>query len=171
MRALLVIGDDGPVSVGDREFVPAIAFVRTDDQRRDQQVSWDRPDRAFFAAGACHVLAFRFIKRHQNEGYHVVYLRPLNGAFGSHVYVTDGIWAFDFNGWTPEVTLLEHSRRACREIEPDWNFRRVVVEQSLDEFCLACNHRPPGGYAFDPRGRADAYLDLFDGQPPVDHRV
>jgi hypothetical protein len=34
------------------------AYRRTQAQRDDQSVSWHRTDRAFFAAGACHILAW-----------------------------------------------------------------------------------------------------------------
>ena len=42
-----------------RTVVPAGRFRRTPLERSDQRIAWDRTDEAFFAAGACHVLAYR----------------------------------------------------------------------------------------------------------------
>jgi hypothetical protein len=42
-------------------------YRRTDLERRDQQVSWERPDKAFFAAGACHVLAWACLEVHADR--------------------------------------------------------------------------------------------------------
>jgi hypothetical protein len=41
----------------------AITYRRTPQQRADVSLSWARPDRAFFAAGAGHILAYRFLQR------------------------------------------------------------------------------------------------------------
>ncbi|MBE1611454.1 hypothetical protein [Actinopolymorpha pittospori] len=32
-------------------------YRRTPAQRADQRLAWERPDEAFFASGACHILA------------------------------------------------------------------------------------------------------------------
>lgn len=93
-------------------------------------------------------------------------LCPDAGLFGSHLYVTDGPWGFDFNGWTPEATVLAESAAACRRIDPEWDYRRITIDGPLDVFCLTYGHRLPGQYAVDPIARADAYIERFDSHPP-----
>ena len=56
-------------------FTAAIELMRTPAERKDQALSWARPDRAFFAAGACHVLAFRFLKLHRDRCWELVHVR------------------------------------------------------------------------------------------------
>jgi hypothetical protein len=141
--------------------------MRTEEERRDQVPSWKRTDAAFFAAGACHVLAFRFLARHAGEMFAGIYLRPRNGLPGSHTYVSDGTWAFDFNGWTLEEVLLSESAADTRRRWPGWDFDRIVVEKSLDQFCVSWQHRLPSEYAGDVIRRADGYLDRLGAHPPT----
>lgn len=148
------------------KFVPAIALRRTEAERQDQMLSWNRPDDAFFAAGACHILAFRFKTRRRDKAWDIAYIRPHGDRVGSHVYVTDGTWAFDFNGWTPEHVLLELSAIACRRLDPTWGYTRIIIDQTLEAFCHAYRCRLPSEYAFDPTPRADAYLDPYGDRPP-----
>lgn len=146
-------------------YIPAVEFTRTDAERKDQGLSWKRNDKAFFAAGACHILAFRFLERHPDGAYAIVYLRPSNSDRGHHVYVTDGTWAFDFNGWTPERVLLAETAKACKGSDSDWSYELVDIDMDLETFCKTYSHRPPGMFAYDPISRADAYLDSLNQDP------
>ncbi len=75
--------------------------VKNDPLRR-----WHRPDRHFFANGACQVLAFAFLERYPDMGFHARWIKPAAGFTGNHIYVTDGINAFDYHGLTTEQRLL-----------------------------------------------------------------
>lgn len=44
--------------------------------KRDPHLRWALPNRVFFAAGACHVLAYAFLERHWKESLRAVWLRP-----------------------------------------------------------------------------------------------
>ena len=72
-------------------FFPKIN-VKDDPIRR-----WHRPDRHFFANGACQVLAFAFLERYPELGFHARWIKPAAGFTGNHIYVTDGIKAFDYH--------------------------------------------------------------------------
>lgn len=148
-------------------FTAAIELMRTPAERADPLRSWQRPDRAFFAAGACHILAFRFRKLHADEDWDVIHICPHAGFTGDHLYVTDGEWAFDFNGWTRETFLLEETARRCCALWPAWGFDRVPIVGSLEQFCADHHHRLPSEYAFDPRPRADAFIGGFGPRPPT----
>lgn len=147
-------------------FTAPIELMRTPAEREDPLLSWQRPDRAFFAAGACHILAFRFRELRKDEQWEVVHLRPHEGFTGNHVYATDGEWAFDFNGWTREPFLLEETARRCRTRWRGWDFDRRPFMGSLAEFCAANRQRLPSQYAADPIPRTDAYISQFDPRPP-----
>lgn len=143
-------------------FTAAIELMRTPAQRQDQVLSWERPDRELFAAGACHILAFRFRELRRDEHWDVVHLRPHDGYTGNHVYAANGGWDFDFNGWTREEFLLAETTRRCRTRWRDWEAERLLFMGSLTEFCADTHHRLPSEYAADPIPRADAYISRFD---------
>jgi hypothetical protein len=124
------------------------------------------PRRAFFASGACHVLAFRFAARHPTGAFGITYLRPNRGLPGSHVYATDGTWAFDFNGWVDERDLLAVTEDACSQGWPGWSYKRIEVTTDLEAFCEQWNHRPPRDFPLDVIARAESFLDRLLAAPP-----
>ncbi|SOE13827.1 hypothetical protein SAMN06272775_4800 [Streptomyces sp. 2323.1] len=136
---------------------PSARFKRTAEERRDQLLSWEREDVAFFAAGACHILAYAFMETYPEAGFHAVGLWSRGARDPGHVYVTDGTWAFDHDGWTPEPELLSVTRATT----PDADFRTGPVHGDLDAFCTRHHHRPRGLFAFDPWERALRYLRRF----------
>jgi len=97
--------------------------VKNDPLRR-----WHRPDRHFFANGACQVLAFAFLERYPDMGFHARWIKPAAGFTGTHIYVTDGINAFDYHGLTTEQRLLAFSFKRGRRFFPAglqrlWTYR------------------------------------------------
>ena len=96
-------------------FFPKID-VKDDPVRR-----WHRPDRHFFANGACQVLAFAFLERYPDLGFHARWIKPAVGFTGNHIYVTDGINAFDYHGLTTERRLLAFSFKRGGRFFPGWD--------------------------------------------------
>ncbi len=96
-------------------FFPKIN-VKNDPVRR-----WHRPDRHFFANGACQVLAFAFLERYPDMGFHARWIKPAAGFTGNHIYVTDGINAFDYHGLTTEQRLLAFGFKRGRRFFPGWD--------------------------------------------------
>jgi len=150
-------------------YKPSLHFERTPEQRRNPFLSWEREDEAFFASGACHILAELFTQLHQHEGFKMIYLKPGKGYPGNHVYASDGTWAFDHNGWTKETELLAETEAAYREKYPGWNYKRIVIEPGIDAletFCKENNHRLPWQFAYLPWKRAYEYIGRFPASPP-----
>ncbi|MFI9537874.1 hypothetical protein ACIG56_32110 [Nocardia fusca] len=137
-------------------YVPCSVFRRTPLERADQRLSWNRDDQWFFAAGACHILAYAFLEVHP-EGWKAVALWPEDGLDPGHIYATDGIWAFDHCGWTPETELLRTSRAA----EPHAHYHCRLLSMDLDELCARHWHRTRTEFAHDPWPRAQDYLTRF----------
>ena len=146
----------------------SITYHRTPEERADQSLSWKRTDKAFFAAGACHILAFTFKGLHPDRNIKIIFIRAKsNGSKAAHVYVLDGEWAFDFNGWTKEKELLEvteseHKKRHS----PDWDYDRIIIKEDLETFCKNNNHRLPTDFAHLPLERARNYIKQFSNTPP-----
>ncbi|MFB7718794.1 hypothetical protein [Nocardia sp. NPDC056100] len=140
-------------------YIPCAVFRRTPLERFDQQLAWHRQDQWFFAAGACHILAYAFLEQHRGR-FDAFGLWPRTAADPSHVYASDGTWAFDHCGWTPVTELLEVSQ--ATEPDADYHPRRIAVD--LDELCARHWHRSPAEFIHDPRPRARAYIARF--RPP-----
>jgi hypothetical protein len=134
-------------------------FERTPEETADPELFWQRDDQAFFAAGACHILAYQFQLRYPL--WRLVYLQPANGQPGQHVYATNSIGqAFDHNGVTVEHDLLAAISAAYRVALPAWTYpNRFTISCTLEEFCHRYDHWLPEQFAHDPRPRADRFID------------
>ncbi|HVQ44563.1 MAG TPA: hypothetical protein VMT30_06370 [Candidatus Saccharimonadia bacterium] len=147
-------------------YQPGIVYERTPEEYRDPFLAWKREDRAFFAAGACHILAHMFLELHTGEGYKLIHIKPRGEQPGHHMYASNGVWVFDFNGWTREEELLEVYGAAYRQKHPGWEYERIVVEEGLPSYALKNNHRPPEYFPYLPWERAYTYIKRFPAEPP-----
>lgn len=148
-------------------YTPSLRYERTKEEKTNQLVSWSRSDKVFFAAGACHILAFTFRSLHADRNLKIIFMKPKSkfGAVGTHVYVLDGDWAFDFNGWTKEAELLKITKKAYQAKYPEWDFEKVEITSDLEAFCKQYNHRTPAHFAYLPWERTYKYIKLFSERP------
>lgn len=145
-----------------------LKYTRTPAERADQFLSWQRSDKAFFASGACHILAYVFKDLHPDRNIQLIYIQPpkkFNGA-GTHVYALDDEWAFDFNGWSKEDELLKTTKAAYQKKHPGWDYQKIIITDDLETFCKKKFHRPPAYFAYLPWERAYKYIKTFDEFPP-----
>jgi len=149
-------------STGRRGLRPPLSYKRTDAERADQNESWRRSAKAFFAAGACHILAWTFLETYPSAGFYPVGLRRIGQAHTGHCYASDGTWAFDHCGWTLEAELLGVTRSASGRLDPEIRIERLVLGTDLESFCIEHHCQNPSQFAFDPRPRAPRYLTGFD---------
>jgi hypothetical protein len=147
-------------------YKPSLLFSRTSEERKDPFLFWQREDQPFFAAGACHILAYMFSQLHDGEGYDVIFIKPHIINQGTHVYMSNGTWAFDHNGWTLESELLETTAAAYGKEYPGWGYERIIVEDDLETFCRNNNHRQPWQFAYLPWERAYNFIKRLPGSPP-----
>jgi hypothetical protein len=142
------------------------AFRRTSIERSDQRVAWERADQAFFAAGACHVLAWACRDAFPERAVELAALRFAGEQQVFHTFATWDVWAFDHSGWNPEPELF-----AVNQAFEGHPLERVQIFVDLAQFCDQHNHRMPNQYWRDPRPRARDYVARhvppweFDGRP------
>lgn len=142
-------------------------YDRTPEEYRDPFLAWKRDDKAFFAAGACHILAHMFLQLHNGEGYELIHIKPKQHNRGHHMYASNGTWAFDFNGWTHETELLAVYTAAYRGKYDDWDYDRIVVTEGLPSYALKADHCPPEYFPYLPWERAYSYIKQFPSKPPT----
>lgn len=128
---------------------------------------WALPDRVFFACGACHILAYAFLERNWTAGGRAVWIRPLDGFAGHHVFVAGPGWAFDYHGFCDPDRLLHHSFRKAGRWWPGWNATlvplptNVLISEERSRAYGGLRLREPQQFLFDALPRARAYLDRF----------
>ena len=86
--------------------IAAGAFRRTAIERSDQRVAWERTDQAFFAAGACHILAWVCRDSYPDRPIEIAGVCLADDSQVLHTYAIWDGWAFDHSGWNPEPQLL-----------------------------------------------------------------
>ena len=113
------------------------------DVKNDPVRRWYRPDRHFFANGACQVLAFAFLDRYPDLGFRARWIKPAAGFTCNHIYVTNGINAFDYHGLTTEQRLLAFGFKRGRRFFPGWDATIIDFADRRSRFraALAANRR------------------------------
>jgi hypothetical protein len=129
-------------------------FRRTPAERSDQRVSWKRTDQAFFASGACHILAWVCRESYPDQPIRLAAMLYEHQRQVLHVYATWNHWAFDYCGWNPEPELL--AANAEFEGHP---VERTQITVDLAEFCKTHFHRLPQQYWRDLIPRAREYVN------------
>ena len=136
--------------------------VKDDPVRR-----WHRPDRQFFANGACQVLAYAFLERFPDLGFRARWIKPATGYIGNHIFVTDGRAAFDYHGLTTEERLLSLCFRRARRFYLAWDATLVdlppdvLISERRSRQIEGLWLREPGQFLHDALPRANAFLDRF----------
>ncbi|WP_202981917.1 hypothetical protein [Roseobacter cerasinus] len=128
--------------------------------KNDPEKRWRQSDRVFFGFGACHILAGVFLETPPLDGFYAEWIVPSEDFGGTHIYVTNGVLAFDFRGYSLRQNLLQRHFRHHQDLYPGWS---AVVEE-IDFPLLDTTevnkrkHLGPDQYFDDPRPRARAFI-------------
>ena len=134
-------------------------LFRTEAQKRDLEWAWNRGDRAFFQAGACHILADAFLRRFPAAGFRPLMIQPVAGFRAGHIVAASLTRVFDWHGFSDRDRYLTHYFRKLRQFFPGWN--AIVFE--LDDFMTPAffekfHHRAPAQFFHDPTPRSEAFV-------------
>lgn len=133
--------------------IAAGTFRRTPIERADQRIAWERRDQAFFAAGACHVLAWTCRESYPDRDIGIAAIRFPGEPHAFHAFATWNGWAYDHAGWNLEADVL--AANAQFEGRPAELLR---IDSDLAEYCAEHASRMPDQYWRDPLPRARAYV-------------
>ena len=98
---------------------------RTPGSKRDPVKQWALPDRVFFAAGACHMLAYAFLERFPHSGFDPYWIWPQDGHVGHHVVLRRGDEVFDYHGFSRWPGYWAHTSRRAEQRWPGWQDRKA----------------------------------------------
>lgn len=132
--------------------------------KKDPVRRWALPDRIFFGHGACHILAGTYLDAPPLPGFHAERIIPAEGFAVAHVYVTDGVAAFDYHGYSLRRRLLDHHRKAWAAHSPGWECMLERVAFNLLD-TAELNRRKmlgPDQYLYDPVARARRFIGCRD---------
>ena len=94
-------------------------------------------------------------------------VRPGEGFAGNHIYVTDGLIAFDFHGYSSRLRLLDHHTNGWADrYGTGWHCRLECVDFSLLS-TTDLNQRKmlgPDQYGGDVISRVRAFIGRVDHQ-------
>jgi hypothetical protein len=141
----------------------AMFFQRTN-VKSDPVQRWHRPDRHFFANGACQVLAHVFLEIYPDLDFRARWIKPASGQIGNNIYVTDGVLAFDYHGLTTEQRLLSLAFRRGRRFFPGWDATLpadVLVSEAKSRTYEGLWLREPNRFLHDAMPRARAFVQRF----------
>lgn len=133
--------------------------------KKDPIRRWALPDRIFFGNGACAILAGVYLRDPPLPGFYAERIVPGEGFAGNHIFVTDGLLAFDHHGYSLRYRLLAyHTAGWARRYEEGWNCHLEKVAFDLLSTRDLNDNRMlgPDQYLDDPIKRAKAYLDRID---------
>ena len=122
---------------------------------------WYQPDRRFFACGACQILAHAFLKIYPESQYHAVWVKPAEGFRGSHVFVTDNMYTFDYHGYSTLEKLKQHNQKRNQMYYPGWTCEFVDLDVNLNSRepnSIGMNTRMSSEYLHDALPRAREFV-------------
>lgn len=125
---------------------------------------WNQSDRVFFGHGACHILAGVFLNKFPNKGFYAVKIAPNIGFPGNHIFVTNGVIAFDYHGYSVLSHLMAHHKKGWSQKNLGWDANIVRVDFPLLD-TKSLNERKmlgPNQYLYNPLERAAQFLTRFD---------
>ena len=76
--------------------------------KRNMVDRWNLTERVFFACGACHILAYAFLKRYAPDNGSAIWVQPKTGYIGKHIFVEMGNIVFDYHGYSDRDKFLIH---------------------------------------------------------------
>lgn len=134
---------------------------------RDQVRRWSLPDRVFFACGACHILAYAFLKTYPDAGFAPVWIKPASGFTGNHIVVVRNDAAFDYHGFSNLSHLLAHTISKAKRWWPGWSAELiplpmdVLISESKSREYHGLWLREPGQFLHNAMPRAEQFLRRF----------
>jgi hypothetical protein len=96
-------------------------YVVADGIKQNPVRRWSLPERVFFACGACHILAYAFLKAYPQSGFAPLWIKPAEGFTGNHIVVVRDDVAFDYHGFSRWSRLLGHIEAKARRWWPGWS--------------------------------------------------
>jgi hypothetical protein len=111
--------------------------------------------------------AHAFLEIYRDLEFQARWIKPASGYIGNHIYVTDGVVAFDYHGLTTEARLLSLAFRRGRRFFPGWEATLVdlpadvLVSEARSRTYEGLWLREPNQFLYDAMPRARVFVQRF----------
>ena len=136
-------------------------------RKQDATARWNRPDRVFFACGACHILAYAFHEKFPEANVAPLWIKPALGYTGNHIVVSGDGMVFDYHGVADQTRYIARTIDRAGKRWPGWSCSlKPLAWPDLISEALSKRHdglwlREPEQFLHDALPRARQYLDRF----------
>jgi len=136
--------------------------------KKDPRKRWELSDELFFSNGACHILAYTFLEKYPDQNFKAVWIRPVMGHPGNHIYVTNGEIAFDYTGLRNRINLSDSYKREMQRVFYQWDCdeidlpKDVLISEEKSKKYKGLWLREPKDFFDDPIARAKKYLGRYN---------
>jgi hypothetical protein len=135
--------------------------------KNNPEKRWALDDKTFFAAGACHILAYAFLEIFNEKNFKAIWIKPINSR-GNHIIVSNEKVVFDYQGYANHHNYFENLKKDWSGLYPEWDFTLVYLPKDVlisEEKSKKYNGlwlREPNDFLFDALPRALNYLNTFN---------
>jgi hypothetical protein len=138
-------------------------IIIADEIKNDPVKRWALPDEVFFAAGACHILAYAFLEQCPDKQFKPLWIKPSAGHRGNHIIVSDGKIAFDYSGFNPYNQYLEIIESDMKSTFYDWTYQIIEISKHVlisetESKKMGLWLREPNQFLHNALPRAEKYL-------------
>jgi hypothetical protein len=139
--------------------------------KQDPVRPWSLPDRVFFACGACHILAYAFLKANPRSSFAPLWIKPSKGVHGQPHRVVRDDMAFDYHGFSSWSHLLGYIEAKANRWWPGWSAQlislpmNVLISESKSREYDGLWLREPKQFLHDAMPRAEQFLRRFFRPP------
>lgn len=139
--------------------------------KQDPVRRWALTERVFFACGACHILAYAFLREYPNSHFEPLWIKPAPGFTGNHVVAVLGDVAFDYHGYSSLSRLIEHTNSKANRWWPGWHADlvplpvEVLISEAKSREYDGLWLREPKQFLYDALPRAQKFLQRFPPPP------
>ena len=136
--------------------------------KKDPRKRWQLSDELFFSNGACHILAYTFLEKYPDQGFKAVWIRPLMGYLGNHIYVANREITFDYTGFQNRSNFSNFYKKKMRKVFYQWDCEEielpkdVLISEKKSRKYDGLWLREPKDFFDDPIPRAKEYLIKYN---------
>ena len=167
-QILMVCTDRQSLPAQKRHVKVRSMFTPKRNLKSDPEKRWQQSDRIFFGFGACHILTGVFLADPKFSDFYGEWIVPEEGFSGTHMYATNGMYAFDYHGFWCREKLLARYWAGFRKRYPGWDaqIERISFPLLNTKELNARKHLGPDQYFGDPILRAKRFISS-KRTPPV----
>lgn len=135
--------------------------------KEDPIKRWELPDNIFFAAWACHILAFAFLEKYKDMDFKPYWIKPKEWYTWNHIFVSNGKVVFDYKWFTNKYDYINNLESFMKSVFYEWDYeiieipKRILISEEESKKYDWLWLREPNQFLHNALPRAEKYLNIF----------